>query len=149
VNAVAERWRALAPWMQGVLRIAAAASFWLHGSAKLFAFPPSPNPRREIELFSQIGLAGILEVVGGGMMLLGIFTRPVAFLLSGEMAVAYFQSHFPRGLYTTQNGGEAAYLFCFIWLFYSAAGAGRLSIDHLLSAQRSGQRRNSAGRTQP
>jgi putative oxidoreductase len=80
-------------------------------------------------LMSQVGIGGLLEVVGGGLMLVGLFTRPVAFILSGEMAVAYFQFHAPQGFWPMMNGGIPAVLFCFIWLYFSAAGAGPWSLD--------------------
>jgi putative oxidoreductase len=82
-------------------------------------------------LFSQIGLAGVLETFGGFLLLIGLFTRPVAFIVSGEMAVAYFQAHLPRGFWPSMNGGTTATLFCFIWLYFSAAGAGRYSADEV------------------
>jgi putative oxidoreductase len=78
---------------------------------------------------TQAGLGGFLEAFGGGLLLLGLFTRPVAFILSGEMAVAYFQFHFPQSFWPTINGGVPAALFCFVWLYFSAAGAGPWSLD--------------------
>ena len=121
----------MAPRFQSILRIVAAACFMLHGTAKLFAFPEGLPGGFHPALTSQVGVAGVLETVGGALLLLGLCTRPVAFLLSGEMAVAYFQSHFPRGFWPTANGGELALLYCFIWLYYSAAGAGPWSVDAL------------------
>ena len=78
---------------------------------------------------TQIWIGGVLEVFGGGLILLGLFTRPVAFILSGEMAVAYFQFHFPNGFWPVVNGGVDAALYCFVWLYFSAAGAGPWSLD--------------------
>jgi len=78
---------------------------------------------------SQIWIGGVLELVGGALLLLGLFTRPVAFLLSGEMAVAYFQFHAPQGFWPTLNGGVPAVLYTFVWLYFSAAGAGPWSLD--------------------
>jgi len=78
-----------------------------------------------------MGLAGVLEVFGGALLLIGLFSRPVAFILSGEMAVAYFQAHYPRGFWPVLNGGEPAILFCFVFLYLAAAGAGPWSIDAL------------------
>jgi|SRR5689334_106599 putative oxidoreductase len=102
----------------------------LTGTGKLFAFPAGIPPNGgTVELFSELGAAGTLETFGGALLLLGLFTRPVAFLLSGEMAVAYFQFHFIRGYWPTLNGGVAAVLYCFIWLYFSAAGPGPWSID--------------------
>ena len=110
----------------------AALTFMTHGTQKLFAWPLA-EPRPTVELMSQMGAAGILEVVGGALMLLGLFTRPVAFVLAGEMAVAYFQAHYPRAFWPALNGGEPAVLFCFIYLYFAAAGPGPWSLDALLS----------------
>jgi putative oxidoreductase len=107
-----------------VLRIVAAFMFMLAGTSKLFAFPEGMPDGVTAKLLSQVGIGGILEVLGGGLMLVGLFTRPVAFVLSGMMAVAYFQFHSPGGFWPTTNGGVPAVLYCFVWLFFSAAGAG-------------------------
>jgi putative oxidoreductase len=119
------------PYLQSVLRMTAALTFMTHGTQKLFAVP-ALQPRDTVELMSQAGLAGVLEVFGGFLLLVGLFTRPVAFILSGEMAVAYFQAHFPRAFWPVLNGGEPAYLFCFIFLFLAAACGGPWSLDALL-----------------
>jgi len=111
-----------------MLRIGAAAIFIPHGTEKLIGFP-SNVAHRPIALTSQLGFAGVLELLGGTLMLLGLFTRPVAFVLAGEMAVAYYLAHMPRGRWPILNGGELAVLFCLIWLFFAAAGAGPLSLD--------------------
>ncbi len=140
MSRITDRWRALAPWFQGILRMVAATSFMLHGTMKLFALPAGATPRPPVALVSQMGLAGVLETFGGALLVLGLFTRPVAFLLSGEMAVAYFQAHFPRGAFPVLNGGEAALLFCFLWLYYSAAGAGALSVDGARARRMAGTR---------
>jgi putative oxidoreductase len=125
-----ERWPAWAPRLQSVLRIVAAVMFMLAGTMKLFAFPAGVPPNGgTVPLMSEAGLGGILEVVGGGLLVLGLFTRPVAFLLAGEMAVAYFQFHFPQGFWPVMNGGVPAALYCFVWLYFSAAGAGPWSLD--------------------
>jgi putative oxidoreductase len=125
-------WAAWAPRLQGLLRIVAAFMFMLSGTMKLFAFPAGiPPDGGTVPLISQMGLGAILEVFGGGLLLLGLFTRPVAFLLSGEMAVAYFQFHFPQGFWPVMNGGIPAALYCFVWLYFSAAGAGSWSIDEM------------------
>jgi putative oxidoreductase len=121
----------VAPYLQSVLRIMSAFVFFLHGTQKLFGFP-SGTPIPSSMLMSLMGAAGILEVVGGALMALGLLTRPVAFILSGEMAVAYFRQHAPRGLWPILNGGELAILFCFLWLFFSVAGPGPLSLDALI-----------------
>jgi putative oxidoreductase len=97
---------------------------------KLFAFPIGMPPNNAAATFmTQAWFGGVLEVGGGCLLLVGLFTRPVAFLLSGEMAVAYFQFHYPQSPWLVVNQGMAAALFCFVWLFFSAAGAGPWSLD--------------------
>ena len=124
------KWSAWSPRLLSVLRIAAAVMFMQPGAMKLLAFPVGVPPNGgTVPLFSQVGIGGLLELVGGALLLLGLFTRPVALLLAGEMAVAYFQFHFPNGFWVTVNGGTAAALFCFVWLYFSAAGAGPWSLD--------------------
>lgn len=124
------RWPSLAPQLQSLLRIVAAFIFMLAGSTILFAFPAGmPPDGGTAPLLSQTGIGGVLELFGGGLLLLGLFTRPVAFLLSGEMAVAYFQFHFPQSFWPTINNGIPAILYCFVWLYFSAAGAGPWSLD--------------------
>lgn len=122
-------WGAWAGRLQSALRIAAAFMFIQAGTVKLFAFPAGVSNMGAVPLMSQSGLAGVLEVSGGTLLLLGLFTRPVAFLLAGEMAVAYFQFHAPRSFWPVANGGQAAALYCFIWLYLSAAGPGPWSVD--------------------
>ncbi len=103
-----------------------------YGSTKLLAFPAAIMPGGgTAPLMSLPGFAGFLELVGGALLFVGLFTRPVAFLLSGEMAVAYFMGHAPRGFWPILNEGAPAILFCFIWLYISAAGPGPWSIDAL------------------
>jgi putative oxidoreductase len=129
-------WEAMAPRLQSTLRIVAAIMFMLIGMMKLFAFPVGIFPNGgTVQLMSELGLAGILEAFGGGLLLLGLFTRPVAFLLAGEMAVAYFQGHSPNGIWPMMNGGQPAVLYCFIWLYLSAAGAGPWSLDAMRRRQ--------------
>jgi putative oxidoreductase len=124
------RWSAWGPHLQSVLRIAAALIFIQPGTMKLFAFPVGiPPDGGTVQLMSQLGLGAVLETVGGALLLVGLFTRPVAFLLAGEMAVAYFQFHFPQGFWPVMNGGIPAALYCFVWLYFSAAGAGPWSLD--------------------
>jgi putative oxidoreductase len=113
--------------MLAVLRIVTALLFMEHGTQKLLGFPPSPNPGPE--LFSLSGLAGVLELFGGLLVLIGLFTRPVAFILAGEMAFAYFMAHAPRSFFPVLNGGDAAILYCFIFLYLAVAGGGAWSID--------------------
>lgn len=107
-----------------VLRIAAALGFMHHGTSKLFGFPPFPIPVDTMTL-----VIGTLEIVGGFLLLIGLFTRPVAFVLSGMMAVGYFMVHAPQGFYPSANGGEPAMLYCFIFLYLAAAGGGAWSVD--------------------
>lgn len=128
------KWQAMMPQFQGILRIAAAAAFIIHGTSKLYAWPfPIMPDGSTATMFTQFWFAGCLETFGGALILLGLFTRPAAFLLSGEMAVAYFQMHFPISPWPWANNGEVAFLFCFIWLFYSAAGGGAFALDRLRS----------------
>jgi putative oxidoreductase len=126
-------WRRASPYLLSVLRIAGAFLFIQFGTAKLFAFPGPMIPGGStVPLFSQHGAAGFLEVVGGLLLLFGLFTRPVAFIVSGEMAFAYFIGHAPRAFWPVLNMGTEAALFCFLWLYVSAAGAGPLSLDAVL-----------------
>lgn len=127
---LADKWIASAPQLRSIMRIVAAAIFITSGTMKLFAFPMGmPPDGGTAPLLTQIGIGGILEVFGGALVLIGLFTRPVAFILSGMMAVAYFQFHFPSSFWPTINQGIPAILYCFIWLYYSAAGAGPWSLD--------------------
>ncbi len=121
----------LAPYLLSVLRIVVAGLFIAHGAQKLFAYPTS-SPRPRVPLQSKLGVAGVLEAGGGALMLVGLFSRPVAFVLSGEMAFAYFTQHAPGGPWPLLNGGELAVLYCFIWLFIVAAGPGPLSLDAVI-----------------
>lgn len=119
-------WR---PRFLGLLRIVTALVFMVHGSQKLLGFPPLPEGRSMPDLFTLLWFAGFLELVGGFFVLIGLFTRPVAFVLSGQMAVAYWMVHAPRSIYPALNGGDASILFCFIFLYLAVAGAGAFSID--------------------
>jgi putative oxidoreductase len=114
------------PYLYVLLRVIAGVAFAQHGAQKLFGVLGSQGTP---PLMSQLGIAGIIEFIGGIMIAIGLFTSPVAFIASGEMAVAYFQQHAPRGFWPIQNGGELAVLYCFIFLYFAAAGSGRLSID--------------------
>jgi putative oxidoreductase len=111
----------------GLLRIVTAILFVQHGAQKLLGFPPSDHGSPE--LLSLLWFAGVLELVGGLFVLIGCFTRPIALLLSGEMAVAYWMVHAPKAIYPALNGGDAAVLFCFIFLYLAAAGPGAFSVD--------------------
>ena len=118
------------PRAHALLRIVTAYLFLLHGSAKLLKVPHVAM-FDNLQLMSLMGLAGVLELVGGVLVLIGLFTRPVAFILSGEMAAAYFMAHASQGhvLIPFMNQGESAVLFCFVFLFFAAAGAGAWSVD--------------------
>jgi len=119
------------PRLLSVLRIIAAFLFIAHGAQKLFGFLAPPG-MPSFEPLSQMWIGGVLEFFGGLLLLLGLFTRPVAFILSGMMAVAYFQMHAPGGFWPLQNKGELAVLYCFVFLFFSVAGGGEWSLDRLL-----------------
>src|SRR5215831_2314677 len=121
----------LSPYLLSVMRIAIALVFVEHGTSKLLGFPP-PNHPFQLAL-SPEGLSGPFELVGGLLLFLGLFTRPVAFILSGEMAVAYFLVHAPRNFFPILNMGELAIVLCFVFLYLAAAGGGPWSLDHLLS----------------
>ena len=120
-----------APKLLSALRIITGFLFIAHGTQKLLGFPAGPDMRQP-ELMSLPGLAGVLELFGGALILVGLFTRPVAFVLSGFMAVAYFMAHAPQGFWTIQNGGEAAVFYCFVFLYFSAAGGGPWSLDRMM-----------------
>ena len=122
-----------APLLQSVLRIAAAAVFIPHGTQKLLNVPDGHGTAA---MFSQMWFAGVLELFGGTLMLAGLFTRPVAFALSGEMFAAYLIAHYPRGTWPIVNGGELAVLFCFLWLYFAAAGPGPVSLDAMVRGKR-------------
>ena len=122
------------PRMLSVLRIVVAALFMQHGMAKLFHVPHVAS-FDNVQLMSLIGFAGVLEIGGGLLLLIGLFTRPVAFVLSGEMAFAYFMSHAPRDPLPLLNGGELAVVYCFLFLYFSAAGGGAWSVDAKIRTQ--------------
>lgn len=114
------------PQLYALLRIVAGLLFAFHGSQKLLGFPGGNPP---VELASMMGLAGIIELVGGLMIAIGLFTSIVAFLAAGQMAVAYFMAHAPKGAYPIENQGELAMLFCFVFLYFAAQGSGIWSVD--------------------
>ncbi len=116
-----------------LLRISAGFLFWQHGVEKLFGIFRMEAP---VEFFTLMGLAGILEVVGGTLLVLGLFTRPVAFVLSGQMAWAYFSSHAPGGFWPIMNRGESAALYSFLFLYLAARGGGAFSVDGLLGLRK-------------
>ncbi len=116
------------PRLLSVLRIMTALLLLQHGTAKYLGFP-HVAAFDNLQFVSFLGAAGVLELVGGLLILIGLFTRPVAFILSGFMAVAYFMAHAPQGLYPLLNQGELAVLFCFVFLYFSVAGGGAWSLD--------------------
>lgn len=125
---------AAAPWpgrILAIFRVVAGLIFVTAGTMKLFGVPPSPVPGPP--LLSQIGIGAILELAGGALIVVGLFTRPVAFILSGMMAVAYFQFHAPGSFWPTVNMGIPAILYCFFFLYLAFAGAGAWSIDGVLA----------------
>jgi putative oxidoreductase len=125
---VDSRWRGWSPRLLSVLRIVAAFLFMQHGAQKLFGFLggiPGGTP----QLLTLPWITGVLEFFGGLLLLLGLFTRPIAFILSGMMAVAYFKVHARQGFWPLQNRGELAALYCFVFLYLSAAGGGPWSLD--------------------
>jgi putative oxidoreductase len=117
------------PRLLSVLRIMSALLYMAHGTQKLLGFPPMPAGRAMPELLTLQGVSGILEVVLGASLALGLFTRPAAFVASGHMAFAYFIGHAPRNFFPALNNGDAAILFCFVFLYLSAAGPGSWSLD--------------------
>jgi putative oxidoreductase len=119
--------------MLSVLRIVVGAVFISFGTMKLFNVPPLPTGMPPIPLMSQMGLAGTLEVFGGLLILIGLFTRPLSFVLAGEMAVAYFQGHYPHSFWPSVNMGTPAILFCFIYLYFVFAGGGPWSVDAMIA----------------
>jgi putative oxidoreductase len=123
-----------APRVLSIVRIVGALIFMEHGTQKLLGFPASPNPGPA--LMSLSWFAGVLELIGGALLALGLFTRPVAFILSGEMAFAYWMAHAPRNFYPVLNGGDAAILYCFLFLYIAFAGGGPWSLDAMMRRDR-------------
>ena len=124
----------LTPWaprVLSVLRIVTGLLFVEHGTQKLLGFPPGEYAGAPIEL-TPMGMSGVLELVGGALILIGLFTRPVAFILCGMMAVAYWMAHYPQNPYPVNNQGDAAILYCFVFLYLVFAGAGPISIDAMM-----------------
>jgi putative oxidoreductase len=127
------------PWpsrMLCLLRIVAGIIFVSAGTTKLFGYPPSAVPMPPFALTSEMGIGGILEAFGGLLIVIGFLTRPVAFILAGEMAVAYFQFHFPQSFFPTVNNGIPAVLYCFLFLYLMTAGAGAFSVDGLIASRK-------------
>jgi putative oxidoreductase len=128
------------PWtgrMLSIFRIVAGAMFLSAGTMKVFGHPANPMPDMPpIELMSQMGIGGLMEVVGGLLIVLGLWTRPTAFILAGEMAVAYFQFHAPQAFWPTTNMGVPAVMYCFFFLYLVFAGAGPWSVDAAIARSR-------------
>jgi putative oxidoreductase len=121
-----------APRVLSIVRVVSALIFMAHGTQKLLNFPPRANNAAAPDILSMYGIAGSLELVGGALLLVGLFTRPVAFVLSGLMASAYWIGHAPRSLYPVLNNGDAAILYCFLFLYFVFAGGGAWSLDKAL-----------------
>lgn len=132
------------PRMLSILRIMAALLFLQHGTQKLLSFPAAEFMPSFPSLF---WFAGAIELVGGTLLALGLFTRPVAFILSGQMAVAYFMAHAPRSFFPIENGGDAAVLYCFVFLFFAVAGGGAWSLDMLRQQNAGGSPTAATSRT--
>jgi putative oxidoreductase len=138
-HSLAARWSSWAPQLLSLLRIVAAFLFLQYGSTKLFAFPAAVMPGGgTAPLWSLAWFAGAIELAGGALLLVGLCTRPVAFLLAGQMAIAYFKGHAGGGFWPVLNGGAPAVIFCFVWLYISAAGGGPWSIDSWRARSRGG-----------
>ena len=125
---------AWAPRALSVLRIITGLMIVQHGMAKLIGFPAVPS-FANLQPFSMIGAAGFIELIGGALLILGLFTQPAAFIVSGEMAFAYFIAHSPKGFYPLLNGGTLAIMYCFACLYLSTAGAGPWSVDAAMKKQ--------------
>ncbi len=131
-------WNQLAKYqsvVQGLTRIVIGFLFFTHGAQKLFGWFGADGT---VDLLSRFGVAGVLEVVGGLMVVLGLLTRPVAFILAGQMAVAYFWIHLSRGLWPWANGGELAAIYCWVFLLYATAGGGSFALDSVLGTKQEG-----------
>jgi len=126
MNQTLEQWT---PRVLSILRIVTAVLFFEHGLQKLFNLPPAPDGMALPAMFSLPWFAGVLELVGGALLIVGLFTRPVAFLLSGEMAFAYWMAHAPQSIFPLLNRGDSAILFCFIFFYLVFAGPGPWSLD--------------------
>jgi putative oxidoreductase len=129
-----DRW---SPELLSVLRIVAALLFLEHGTVKLFGFPVNPQGGMPPPVFlSLIWVAGVIELVGGALLAVGLWTRVVAFICAGEMAFAYFMAHAPQNFFPVNNNGDAAILYCFVFLYIAAAGPGPWSVDAMVRTER-------------
>ncbi len=122
-------------YAHGLLRIVSGLLFLFHGTVKIIGFPPGAQPG-QVPPLSLMGVGGAIELVAGTLIMLGLFTRSAAFLASGQMAVAYWMFHAPQSLYPVINQGDAAILYCFIFLFFAAAGPGAWSLDGMRAGRR-------------
>ncbi|UFN50903.1 DoxX family protein [Roseomonas sp. OT10] len=129
MSALASRLQPFAPYALALLRIAAALIFLLHGAQKILGWPAPPSSGMP-PVLSLYWIGGIMELAGGVLLVLGLFTRPVAFLLAGEMAYAYWFMHAPRSVYPLLNGGDAAILYCFVFFYLVFAGPGAWALDN-------------------
>ena len=125
----AARLTGYAPAVHGLLRIMSGLLFLAHGTQKFLSFPGGERAGSGISLDNPGAYAGLIELVTGALIALGLFTRPAAFLASGTMAAAYFMAHMPQGFWPINNGGDAAILYCFVFLYFVFAGPGAFSID--------------------
>ena len=133
LETILANWRSSAPYLQSILRMVAAIMFIMTGTMKLFAYPMGMPPDNSTAVyFTQVWFGGMLETFGGFLSLIGLFTRPIAFILAGEMAVSYWQFHAPMSPWPIINNGVGAVLYCFLFLWFSAAGAGPWSVDAAL-----------------
>ncbi|MEA3048474.1 MAG: putative oxidoreductase [Sphingomonadales bacterium] len=132
---IADRLNRHAPLLLGLLRIMAGVLFLSHGLVKLFGFPPGAQPGPQ-QFLTMFGVGGLIELVTGGLIALGLLTRPAAFLASGEMAIGYWMYHAPKGFYPAVNGGDAAILYCFLFLYLVAAGPGAFSLDGAMTRRK-------------
>ena len=136
-----QRWISWTPYLLSVMRIVIAFLFMQYGSTKLYGLPAEVMPGGgTASPLSLAGIAAMLELFGGGLVFVGIFTRSVSFLLSGEMAIAYFYGHAPQGIWPVLNQGAPAILFCFVFLYISAAGPGPWSVDAVLRGRKARKR---------
>jgi putative oxidoreductase len=134
---IADRLSRHAPVLLSLLRIVAGLLFLSHGLVKLFGFPPGAQPGPQ-QFLTMFGIGGLVELVTGSLIALGLLTRPAAFLASGEMAIGYWMYHAPKGFYPAVNGGDAAILYCFLFLYLAAAGPGALSLDGAMARRKAG-----------
>jgi putative oxidoreductase len=124
------------PQLLAALRVMSGLLFLAHGTTKLFGFPATEMFAQPPETLSLIWFAGVIELIGGALIALGLFTRPAAFISSGQMAFAYFIGHAPQATYPVQNGGDASILYCFVFLYIAAAGPGAWALDNILGKKK-------------